>query len=37
MKYNEALFLPAAITGVYLIMGGYLAWPSAILSAGLSN
>lgn len=25
MKYNEALFLLAAITGVYLVMGGYLA------------
>jgi solute:Na+ symporter, SSS family len=25
MQYNEALFLLAAITGVYLVMGGYLA------------
>ncbi len=25
LQYNEALFLLAAITGVYLVMGGYLA------------
>ena len=37
IPYENALYFLTALTAVYLVMGGYSPWPSAISSAASSN